>query len=459
MAMPLAADYRGFNPGESKITGGPYRDSWYTVLANLFDVPRAEIEERDRKRQARARRITAAVVTVVLAVIAAFSTVAWKSRGQAQEKDRAARQLQYIGNVALAQQAYDSTDLAGMQNLLQSTASEFRGFEWYYLWRLNQGPTAEAAPHDPAATTIAFSPDGKQFATGGTDGIVRLWSPEPLKEVGRLDGQGHAVTSVAYSADGKTLAAARDQAPVALWDVEGRKLAGEIPDLGTAVEQVAFSPVGTLLAGIGFESPKKVLRVWDTTAHRITASINGDITASASNHLVAFSPDGATVALTSGFGVKLCGYPSGAAIAEFDGPGKYVSAMAFSADGKTLAVASDDGKLLFYDTRAGREAGVLDAHSDYIDGVAFSRDGRSLVTASADKTVKLWDAASHAARVTWKGHSGFSGCDFHFSGRADGCQCRRRQNVPPVARFRAGRVRRADRSRYPADFDFAFSPR
>src|SRR5689334_4687556 len=108
MAMPLAADYRGFTPGKNKVNGAPYRDSWYTVLANLYDVPRAEIEERDRKRQARARRITAAVVTVVLCVVAAAGTVAWKQRGQAQEKDRAARQLQYIGNVALAQQAYDS---------------------------------------------------------------------------------------------------------------------------------------------------------------------------------------------------------------------------------------------------------------------------------------------------------------------------------------------------------------
>jgi WD40 repeat protein len=130
------------------------------------------------------------------------------------------------------------------------------------------------------------------------------------------------------------------------------------------------------------------------------------MTASASNQLATFSPDGGSIAMTSSFGAKLCQYPSGSRIAEFDGPGKYVSAMAFSSDGKTVAVASDDGKLLFFDTAARRASGTLDAHEDYISGVAFSRDGRSLVTGSADKTVKLWDAASHGARVTWKGHAG-----------------------------------------------------
>ncbi|MDX9976217.1 MAG: toll/interleukin-1 receptor domain-containing protein, partial [FCB group bacterium] len=38
MKMPLAADYRGVDPKRSKVDRGPYEASWYTTLANIYDV-------------------------------------------------------------------------------------------------------------------------------------------------------------------------------------------------------------------------------------------------------------------------------------------------------------------------------------------------------------------------------------------------------------------------------------
>ena len=51
--MPLAADYRGFDPGRSRVDRGVYEGSWYTTLANLYDISRSQIEQRERKRRAR----------------------------------------------------------------------------------------------------------------------------------------------------------------------------------------------------------------------------------------------------------------------------------------------------------------------------------------------------------------------------------------------------------------------
>lgn len=405
MAMPLAADFRGFVPGKCKISGPPYRDSWYTVLANLFDVPRAEIEERDRKRRARERRITAMVVAIVAGIIAAVGAVAWNSRGQAREKEKEARQQRYVGNIQLAQQAYDATNLPEMRSQLQSTPDDLRAFEWHYLWRLSQGPSSAVATHEKSARAIAYSPDGNLLASGGDDGYVRLWSVEPFQQTGRLDGKSHGISSLAFSSDGKTLAVAARMAPVTLWDMNSRSVAAEVKDLGDSVEQVAFSLVGGALAGISFENTNKVVRIWDTGAHRVTATIQGGGTASASNLFVAFSPDGATLALASSFGVKLCRVPCGETLLQLDGPGKYVSAIAFLPNKEALAVASDDGKLMLFDMRTRRDAKTLDAHADYISGVAFSRDGRLMATASADKTVKLWDLSIPALRVSWKGHT------------------------------------------------------
>jgi hypothetical protein len=73
MAMPLAADFRGFDTKKDRFDRGPFQNAWYTLLANIYGVSRREIEDRDRRRQARERRkrrilaaITAGVVGTLL---------------------------------------------------------------------------------------------------------------------------------------------------------------------------------------------------------------------------------------------------------------------------------------------------------------------------------------------------------------------------------------------------------
>ena len=69
--------------------------------------------------------------------------------------------------------------------------------------------------------------------------------------------------------------------------------------------------------------------------------------------------------------------------------------VAFSADGKLLAVAEEDGYVLLWNPATGRAAGTpLPAAIDpvaAVNGVAFSPDGKLLASAYSDGYARLWN--------------------------------------------------------------------
>jgi len=102
MEMPLAVSYIGFNSKKDKVNKGIFYGPWYTLLANLYDLSRNEIEERDKKRRIRIRNawiVGVGSVIIILAVTLAFALVSRQNEIAARhaEAERA--------RVALSRQA------------------------------------------------------------------------------------------------------------------------------------------------------------------------------------------------------------------------------------------------------------------------------------------------------------------------------------------------------------------
>jgi WD40 repeat protein len=141
------------------------------------------------------------------------------------------------------------------------------------------------ATRDGAAVySLAFSPDGRNLASGDYGGTIGLWNiadPEYPRQLGQsLTGGGAEVNSVAFSPDGHTLASGSDDGTIRLWDIArpaDPQPLGQLPTGSTIpVDSVAFGSGGHTLAS---GSDDGTTRLWNLNVHyainRICAAVGG----------------------------------------------------------------------------------------------------------------------------------------------------------------------------------------
>jgi WD40 repeat protein len=278
-----------------------------------------------------------------------------------------------------------------------------------------------------AVAALALTADGKTLAAGGFGSTVKLWDMDAGTERAswQLGGKWAGVDSLAFTADGKQLAAGCAQeggegagipAAVKLWDVTTRRegLTLQEGERGN-VNWLAFTADGKTLAG-GSRLGGTV-RLWDvaTGRERVRWHHLGLVNA------LALTGDGKTLAYATHGAVHFLEVGSGPKSVSLAGDAKEFTGVAFTADGQTVASASNDpagaGEIRLWDAASGQERAALRGHRSHISCLAFTADGTTLASGSAglvwhdgqptfredSREVKLWDMATGRERGKLEG--------------------------------------------------------
>ncbi len=141
---------------------------------------------------------------------------------------------------------------------------------------------------------LAFSPDGRYLAAVGDNNGLRLWDTATYADPTVLDsGAGVVLHALAWSPDSKYLAEGGTSSEARVWDVTGKGVAYKIPTT-FYVDTLAWSPDGKYLAAAGQPAGKDNALIWERAANQsrpIPISNTDDVLTAA------FSPDSTVLAL------------------------------------------------------------------------------------------------------------------------------------------------------------------
>jgi RNA polymerase sigma factor (sigma-70 family) len=245
-------------------------------------------------------------------------------------------------------------------------------------------------------------PDGKTLISNScfSEGAVELWDVNSGKLLRRLPGN-YEGKQIAVSTDGKTLAVARGDA-IRLWDLPSGKEARVFTGGHREVLGLAFAPDGRTLASAGLN---KTICLRDPATGQERSRLAIDMSRVG---FLAFTPDGQTLMAGDSAGVCILDLKSGAQTCHCD-PGTGIDSLAMSPDGRTAGAGTQDGRILLWDTATQQLRQTVRAQQRFVTALAFSPNGQTLAWSESDgggenAPICLWDLSADRMAGRLRGH-------------------------------------------------------
>lgn len=223
--------------------------------------------------------------------------------------------------------------------------------------------------HQPRANTVVWSPDSSRIFTGGTDYLIKSWSPEG-DLIATYRGHSGVVTGLAISRDGQYFASAGEDKVVRWWKTESK------------VTQ-RYGPHENGVCGmVQLADNKRLVTISDQGRNDSGETLNdqGADFSRVIDAMFSLFPRTATIWETA----------SGKKIKNLKGHQGGLNAVAMTQDGQLLATASDDTSVILWNAQGDSVRTLSGGHTGKVFGVAFSPDGQRVISGGEDSLCVIW---------------------------------------------------------------------
>lgn len=261
------------------------------------------------------------------------------------------------------------------------------------IWRTATARVAASLPREDGVDCVSFGADDEIVAIAD-EGRVILWE----WRAGRhrlLGGEPNATASIsAFGADGNSMFVA-SKGKLTHWDIK-RTSARTLIDINpVSGVSYAFSPDAKHFAYASAAGQQ--ITVWNLDTEKPIAVLER-MPGKTSAHL-AFSADGQMLAGSGDHEVAVWDLRGGNTSPVNRLGDVTVKSLAFSLDGKTLALGGFKSEILQWDFRKGQQRWPLPGPSHGTQSIAFSPDGTLLASSGDDGSVLLWEPAKQHQHI------------------------------------------------------------
>lgn len=194
------------------------------------------------------------------------------------------------------------------------------------------------------------------------------------------------VFSLAFSPDGRILAASSFEGTIKLWDTRSGLVLDTLASHVGKHPEVNFGPKGRTLAVSGDGNTE----LWNVEGGELIRSVNGAVTFSADEELVASYSSG----MYKSDVVNLWDTRSGRFLRWLKGHEGPSLTVSFSPDDQFIATGGVDRTVRIWDTQQGTLVHTLECHNTDVVVGAFNKDGSEVVSYDGDSISISWDAHS-----------------------------------------------------------------